>query len=309
MNSKKSAKLKLLSWSIGFCLALTLIGGVIWRSWPQPLLLSFAGSHYDIGGTVFPAYSYPQTCIVPWRSNSVDNVMDSDGDGDDYYGTAGYILFATRFDFPDANPPNSGNSSLPVKKATEGSAESLSYPIIADLPGFVVSWEIIAERMAGGWSYALIDDPRHQHGIRLWTFDGKHYPPPTNENTTGVVPFLKIGVIDGPDFLPDNPEFDLPRKRWSFTVGESVPPNFRVGVITDGLDSPNAAPRKILLQRVGDDKTVESPELQRNRFVDIHCFDIVNARPGDTFIFSTIAPQGGIGAAISGFSFDINTIL
>ncbi len=299
MPMKKTLLIVLLAVGIGIVLVATL-------GKSPPTSMHFKGSHYDIGGTFFPGYAFPQNSIVPWRTKLPDNVFDSDGDGDDHYGTAGYILFATRFDFPDANP--NGVAKFELKPAgdfrsPEGHNE---YPNLVDLPDFISNWEILSSRMAGGGAYALIDDPRLQRGPRYWTFDGKSYPLPTGENGTGTVPFVKLGVLYGPDRNGNDPQQQERAARWAFTLGSDIPQSFRLGVMTDGETLPEVAPSQVFLQRSGSDEIVSSNELKRNRFVDIHFFDILYAKPGDTFTVSATSPTNGAGAGVAGFSFDIN---
>src|SRR5215470_11250996 len=157
--------------------------------------LSYPGSQYDIGSTFFPTYSYPQNSIVPWRSDSENNLFSiSSTIGERYYGTAGYALFGTQFSFPnaDAHPPNANAFIDPTQPHPD-------FPDVVSLPSFVTSSQILGKRIAAGWAYALIDDPRLQAGPRLWTFDGTNYPPPDGTNTTGVVPYVKLGIVDGVD--------------------------------------------------------------------------------------------------------------
>src|SRR5262249_37269343 len=132
-------------------------------------------------------------------------------------------------------------------------------PDVVSLPSFVTSSQILGKRIAAGWAYALIDDPRLQAGPRLWTFDGTNYPPPDGTNTTGVVPYLKLGIVDGVDVFNNNPTPQGPSQpagigylsyRWAFQVGANVPASFRIGVMTDGLDGTQFTPTEVQLQQV-----------------------------------------------------------
>jgi hypothetical protein len=274
--------------------------------------ISFLATQYDVGGTFFPTYSYPQNSIVPWRSDDESNLYSTSSDsGERYYGRDGYALFATRFDFPNADvhpssmPPGGvfANAFLPITGSPD-------YPNIMCLPNFVSGSQIYSTRMAGGWAYALIDDPRMQAGIRHWTFDGINYPPADGTNHTGVVPYVKLGVLDGNDTITNANPQSAPAARWGFQVGPNVPSNFRVGVMTDGLDGTQFAPGEVFLTRLVNNvpqTTVSSGPLTRNRYVDLHFFDIVDAQPGDQFLFSAKAAVGGETAAVAGFSFDVIT--
>lgn len=284
--------------------------------------LEFAGTDYDIGGTFFPTYSYPQNSIVPWRSDSGGNTFAVvQGGGERYYGTAGYTLFRTIFDFPNGN-------STPGQTGLRTDPET-TFANITDLPDFVTASDVIAHEWAGGFTYALIDDPVLQHGIRWWTFDGTNYPPPTGSNGTGVVPYVKLGVLNGWDEYGHNPAI-TPAGRWVFQVGNDIPPDgFRVGVMSDGLGGKEFAPGAVYLYEVSlitDGEVVQGYDLINeantgiipltdddpetpitpgtNRFVDMHFFDVKNAQPGDIFVVAAQDYPGNYSAAISGVSFD-----
>jgi len=272
--------------------------------------LNFVGNQEDIGDTFFPSGT-PSCCVVPWSSDSGANVFAaSDQSPDRYYGTAGYALFATQFEYPNANVGYSSSVTDPIF------ADNDYYIDRLDLPSFVTDSEILATRKAGGWAYALIDDPALQHGIRQWTFDGVNYPPADGTNTTGGIPYVKIGLLDGSDILGSDPAA-TPTARWGFEVGEDVPANFRVGVMTDGLDDTIYAAAEVFLSHVVYDSeaqtidvlsTVSSGVVTRNRFVDMHFFDISGAQAGDQFVFSAMKGAGDPGhasAGISGFTFDV----
>ncbi len=277
--------------------------------------LQFVATQEDIGGTFFPTYSYPQNSISNWRSDSEANFYSvSDQIGQRYYARDGWALFGTQFAFPNANPGGVANAFLPPEMdITDPNFENLF-----NLPSFVTQHQIFSSRIAAGWSYALIDDPRLQGGIRKWTFDGTNYPDPVGPNPgtgdpgniTGVVPYVKLGILDGLDTITGaNPTFD-PSGRWGFQVGANVPSHFRIGVMTDGLDGAQWAPGEVFLTHVVDQtpaETISSGTLSPNRFVDMHFFDIINAQPGDQFLFSAMATSTGSTAGISGFSFDIIT--
>jgi hypothetical protein len=145
---------------------------------------------------------------------------------------------------------------------------------------------------------------------------------------TGVVPYLKLGIIDGVDLFGNNPNTGALSYRWGFEVGAGAPASFRVGVITDGLDHPtDFTPSEVHLQHVdaddpGSPVIISSADTGlipignaavgedyipgRNRFVDMHFFDITDAEPGDQFAFAVHGELGGFrSAGIAGFSFDI----
>jgi hypothetical protein len=306
---------------VGVVAACVLEAGIVST---QAASLAFNGTQFDIGGTYYPGYEFPQVDIVPWRSDGEGNLFSISSEIDHrYYGTAGYALFATRFAFPnvDAHPPAARANIDP----TIGDPD---YPNIIDLPNFVTNSQILGARMAAGWAYAIIDDPRMQAGPRFWTFDGTNYPPPNGTNGTGVVPFVKLGIIDGVDVFGNNPTVQDPSQptgigflsyRWGFQVGANVPKSFRIGVMTDGLDATVWTPTEVQMHQVSTATpiptvvqavttgTIPTQEVDgRNRFVDMHFFDITDAQPGDQFAFAIRSELGGgHSGGISGFSFDI----
>ncbi len=262
----------------------------------------FRGTHFDVGGTFFPGGELPYI-VVPWRTQDLAKPLDADGDN--VYGSAGYALFATRFDYPNANV-TPGNGNIPP----EGSA---TYPNLVSLPSFVVNSQVLSTNMAGGFAYALIDDPTVVNGVRDYAWGMTQSPPrPTADQSA----YVKLGVLDGRDITGNHDPVVEPADRWGFEVGAGVPAKFRVGVMVDGLDGTQFVPGEVLLrQAAGGGATTGAipltesivPEAGINRFVDMHFFDVANAQPGDQFYFSAQARPGGATAAIAGFSFDVNS--
>jgi len=276
----------------------------------RAVTLDFAGSQFDLTN-FFPNGATPPCCIVPWRSDSENNTFAVSNEVPNrYYGTAGYALFATRFDYPDQNLGYTSTVEDPFFSANDFFIDMIS------LPSFVADSQILSTHKAAGWAYALIDDPVLQHGYREWTFDGVNYPPaqgpcPGPEcNVTGGIPYVKLGILTGNDILGNDPD-DVPTARWGFEVGEGTPAAFRVGVMTDGLDADHFAAAEVFLSHIVNDMpvaTISSGQIARNRFVDMHFFDITGAQPGDQFVFSAMKGAGDpdfADAGISGFSFDI----
>ncbi len=266
--------------------------------------MQFLGTQEDLGGTFFPTYSFPQNSISNWRSDSEGHFFaTSDVIGQRYYAKDGWALFGTQFSFPNANPPGVANAFLPP----EIEISNPNFENLINLPSFVTQHQIFSTRIAAGWSYALIDDPRLQAGIRHWTFDGENYPPADGTNGTGVVPYVKLGILDGRDTIANTDPAEAPAGRWGFQVGANVPSHFRIGVMTDGLDSEHFSPGEVFMTHLVDQVPIASVStgiLTPNRFVDMHFFDILNAQPGDQFLFSAMVSTGTT-AGISGFSFDI----
>jgi hypothetical protein len=257
--------------------------------------LSYTGSDYDIGGTFYPGGTPPEHpyVVVPWRSNSTPKTVDLDGNN--VYGSAGYAMFGTEFSYPNAFP--CCGSAVP--------ADSATHPNLISLPSYVSASQILTPNKVGGWSYALVDPPS-VNGARNFDW-GQSQSPPVDFQAE----YVKIGILDGNDVFGNNPKSStFGAGRWAFTVGAGVPNTFRVGVMTDGLDATDWAATEVLLHQIGAGnsivQTATTTTVVRNRFVDIHTFDIVGAQPGDTFaIFAKgpMAPFQGNGA-ISAVTFD-----
>jgi len=257
--------------------------------------LSFVGAQYDLPfGGLGGAHNGPYL-EAGWRTSTPINVYaQGTAYPDQYYGKAGYALFATTFTYPDASA-TALNANIPI-------AGDATYQNLYDLPSWVTGSQIHATRLAGGGVYDLIDDPRLMVGERWFSFDGVNYPPPTATNNTGQNPYVQIGFIVGsaasgavdPNGNPD---------RWSFTVGAGTPSHFRIGVMNDGLNDSNFASNSILLRKLGDNASlVDSGSLtNRNRLVDMIFFDVKDAQPGDTYVVSASASNSRIG----GISFDV----
>ena len=294
MNRPKSMLVVALSVAV-FCQASALV---------HSASVEFVGSHMDIGGTYYPGGSLPYV-TVPWRSNSDNNIYAVDSNSpNQYYGRDGYALFCTNFSYPDADAIPGVSGIDPV----EGHED---FQNIIDLPTWVSDSAIVAEYMAGGWAYALIDDPVLQHGTRYWSFDGVNYPAYGDPEwtDTGQNPYVQLGVLNGSDFLGHDPLVE-PTGRWGFTVGPDAPYAFRIGVMSGGTDNSNYAPIEVFLQQYDGLTPVGTPlgtgELARNRFVDMHFFDIVGAQEGDQFVVGVMAGDYSQGKApISGISFDV----
>lgn len=257
--------------------------------------LSFVGSDNDLLDQL-PAGT-PPLVVVPWRSEFKTKLYDIDGNN--VYGSAGYAMFATKFDWY----PRQGccGGTVPF--------DSPTYPNLISLPSFVTGSQNLTQNKVGDWIYSLIDDPELVNGYRDYNWGMTQDPPRPGPDQS---PYVRLGILDGDDIFGNNPKTaDNGAGRWAFTVGDGVPNRFRVGVMTDGLDSPDWAATEVLLHQIGDAnsivQTATTSTLVRNRFVDIHTFDIVGAQPGDTFaIFARgpAAPFQGNGG-ISGVTFDV----
>ena len=251
---------------------------------------SYVGTDYDIGGTFYPGGTAPYV-VAPWRSSDAAKAFDIDGN--DVYGTAGYAMFATQFNYPNAG---CCGSSVPFASAT--------YPNLVSTPNWIAGTQNLTTNKVGGWGYALADDPTLTNGPRNYNW-GQSLAPPVN----GQVPYVKIGILDGNDIFGNNPQ-STPAGRWAFTVGANAPAVIRVGVMTDGLDATQWAASEVVLAEVSGSPTpsvvgsVSSGTVTRDRFIDIHTFDIVGAQPGDSFAIMARAASGGFGA-ISAVTFDV----
>lgn len=268
--------------------------------------LDFVGSQANLDNGFFPGGGLPYVTAY-WRSDSEANIYAASNQSPNrYYGTAGYALFATTFTYPDANLLG-GEPALP----TDGSDPL--YPNIISMPSWVSGSQPLSTRMAGGFAYSLIDDPVLQHGVRHWTFDGVNYPDAGSGATvTGQNPYVKMGFLDGGDVFGNDPTV-TPTARWGFTVGADPPAAFRVGVMTGGGDNANFAPQEVFIQQFNGTTPIGTPlgsgvltGTLKDRFVDMHFFDVVGAQEGDTFVLGVMAGANSLGnAGVAGFSFDV----
>jgi len=286
---------------------LSLLGAAWLSSSAAAVSLNYTGSQANLDNGFFSGGQLPYVTSY-WRSDDPNNIFAASSNSPDrYYGTAGYALFATTFSYPDANVIG-GEAYL-----NPDGSDPL-YPNLIDLPDWVSSSQPLATRMAGGWGFSLIDDPRLQHGVRKWTFDGVNYPDANETNVTGQNPYVKMGYLDGTDIFGNDP-VEEPTGRWAFTVGANAPEAFRIGVITGGSDSENFVPAQVYLQQYQGTTPVGTPlgtgllsGTLKDRFVDMHFFDIVGAQEGDTFAIGAMAGPNSFGnAGIAGFSFDVLT--
>ncbi|TWT86668.1 hypothetical protein Mal64_34970 [Pseudobythopirellula maris] len=256
--------------------------------------LGYKGTQYDIGGTFFPgggpadANAY---VVAGWRANDVAKTLDLDSN--DVYGSDGYAMFGTRFDYPNANATGGNAFVTPTDNSV--------YPNLIDLPSYVASSQILASRKAGGWSYALIDDPQLTNGVRDYSWGASQTPASVFQP-----PYVKLGVLDGNGSPSGADPTISPAERWSFTVGPAAPRHIRVGVMTDGLDSTNWAPSEVIMQMTGGGSATTGT-VAKNRFIDMHFFDIFGAQSGDEFVFLASNPGGG-SAGIAGFAFESSNV-
>ena len=253
--------------------------------------LSYVGSDYDLTN-LFPGGAAPYV-VVPWRSDY--HAKPLDGDGNNVYGSAGYALFGTRFDYPNANATG-GNAFV-------NPTDNTVYPNIISLPSFVSGSQILSSRKAGGWAYSLIDDPQLTNGARDWNWGDAQTPA-----SSGQAPYVKMGILDGTGTITGNDPAAAPAERWAFEVGAGAPAKFRVSVMTDGLDSTIWAPTEVLMQQTSGGGLIGAPvttgAVTRNRFVDMHVFEIDGAQAGEQFVFM-VRGQGGGSAGVAGFAFDV----
>jgi hypothetical protein len=270
----------------------TLASGVCGEE-ARAVSLSYVGSDYDLTD-LYPGGSTPYV-VVPWRSDY--HVKPLDGDGNNVYGSAGYALFGTRFDYPDANATGGNAFVNPIDDAV--------YPNIINLPSFVSDSQILSSRKAGGWAYSLIDDPQLTNGARDWSWGDTQTPA-----SSGQAPYVKLGILDGTGTITNNDPTLAPAERWGFQVGVGAPAKFRVSVMTDGLDATIWAPTEVLMQQTSGGGLVGAPvttgTVIRNRFVDMHVFEIDGAQAGEEFVFMVRGEAGG-SAGVAGFAFDVLT--
>ena len=256
--------------------------------------LSYVGTDNDLTN-LFPGGGPANTAayvVVPWRSDY--HLKPLDGDNNNVYGSDGYALFGTRFDYPNANAQG-GNAFV---NPTDNSI----FPNIINLPSYVSGSQILSTRKAGGWAYSLIDDPQLTNGARDWAWGDSQTPA-----STGQAPYVKMGILDGNGAITGNDPAIAPAERWGFQVGANAPGKFRVSVMTDGLDATQWAPTEVIMQQSSSGALIGTPvttgTVARNRYVDMHIFEIDGAAPGQEFVF-LVRGQAGGSAGIAGFAFD-----
>jgi hypothetical protein len=177
-----------------------------------------------------------------------------------------------------------------------------------ELPSWVADSQILSTHSAGGYGYSLIDDPVLVNGYRDYNWGDTQDPPSSPLHSQS--PYVKLGILDGSDILGSDPA-TTPTARWGFEVGDDAPATFRLGVMTEGLNATIFAAGEVFLTHVVNEvpmETISSGQLIRNRFVDMHLFDITGAQPGDQFVVSAMKAPGDPGyasAGISGIAFDI----
>ncbi len=274
-----------------YLLGAALLVAGMWDAEARAVSLSYVGTDYDLTD-FFPGGSTPYV-VVPWRSDYHAKPLDADGNN--VYGSAGYALFGTRFDYPSANATG-GNAFVPPN-------DNAVFPNIINLPAFVSDSQILSSRKAGGWAYSLIDDPQLTNGARDWNWGDTQTP-----TSAGQAPYVKMGILDGTGTITGNDPAVAPAERWGFEVGAGAPAKFRVSVMTDGLDSTVWAPTEVLMQQSSAGALVGAPvttgTVTRNRFVDMHVFEIDGAQAGEEFVFM-VRGQGGGSAGVAGFAFDV----
>src|SRR5262245_14685620 len=109
----------------------------------------YAGSQANLDNGFFPGGTLPYVTAA-WRTSSTNNVFAvGESFPEQFYGKAGYALFATTFSYPNANLICCNPTIDPI-------AGDPLYPNIIDLPDWVSQSQVLATRMAGGYAYALI---------------------------------------------------------------------------------------------------------------------------------------------------------
>lgn len=254
--------------------------------------ISFAGSDYNIGGTFYPGGESPYV-VVPWRSETAIKAFDIDRNN--VYGSDGYALFGTEFNWP--NIECCGTTQL---------FDSLVYPNLIELPSYIAGAQSLVANKTGGYNYALIDDPRLVNGYRDYNWGNSLSPPVDPLNSQS--PYVKLGLLQGTDILGNNPRTGpIGAARWAFTLGSEIPDRIRVSVMTDGYDDAVWSATEVLLARVSNAgsvlEIVSTGAVNRDRFVDMHTFDILGATPGDNYaVFAKgVSPGNG---GIAGVAFD-----
>jgi hypothetical protein len=146
------------------------------------------------------------------------------------------------------------------------------------------------------------------NGYRDYNWGNTLSPPVSPPNSQS--PYVKLGLISGNDLMGNNPKTGPNGAgRWAFTLGAEAPHKIRVSVMSDGYDGTQWTATEVLLAQIDGAGAildiVGSGELTRNRFVDMHLFDIVGGQPGENYaIFAKGPPTGDGSGGIAGVAFD-----
>lgn len=200
-----------------------------------------------------------------WRDSSVLKTHDSDGDN--IYGSPGYIMFDTHTQASRAGVGQTG----PLDNAT------------ASLPGI----SITATGTDAGFSgnYSLINDPNNapRGGIDLWS--GVAY--------RSV--FAPGGLIGNSQYAM----FDITFNR----IGTSLPNAIRLGIFVDNEFDPQAVPIGLRVAGAGGDSgTVLKPATVQNN--DYYFFDPTGLNAGDTVTVIATTNTNPSALTLAGFTFD-----
>lgn len=200
-----------------------------------------------------------------WRDSTVLKTHDSDGDN--VYGSLGYIMFNTHTQASGAGVGATG----PLDNAT------LSLPGIA----------ILATGANAGYSgnYSLINDP--------------NAPPPGGIDLWSGVAYRSVFAPGG---LAGNTEYAM----FDITfngIGTSLPNAIRLGIFVDNEFDPQNVPIGLRIAGAGGDSgnVLKLPTVQSN---DYYFFDLTGLSAGDTItVFATSNTNAGA-LTLGGFTFD-----
>ena len=223
--------------------------------------------HWAVASVGFVAQ---ENSVAAWRTNTAGKSHDPDGDN--VYGTAGYVLYAV-----DSPPGANGDGvAFPVDPL---SYDNGTFRTISSVPSFLTLGNVTQNAVAFGFSYPVIDDPR--------------------EAPSGLVANLETG-LGGNDSVSLGTEASLIR----LTVGAGFPSTgVRVGVMVSG--DADLVSNVRIVQTVGSGSDSVSANVNGGPDVAILFFDIEGASPGDEFeIHMTKTGGGNANLLYAGLCFD-----
>jgi hypothetical protein len=215
--------------------------------------------------------------IDRWRSTDVAKTLDPDGDN--VYGTAGYVMFAT-----DAIG-NGTAGSVPTVDPLTFAPPTTAQATLSSIPSYITLANNGQNKVASSYGYKQIDDPR-------------------------VTPGVGVSDIESGAALRDA-ALGLEVSMMDFTIGANFPTaGLRIGILTNNTDNFDGQLR--LTQTVGGDASITIPlTVLAGQELGLHFFDITAANVGDVFTLflqkTNPQPAGGntnLNVLYGGVTFD-----
>jgi hypothetical protein len=216
--------------------------------------------------------------IDRWRST--DAVKTLDPDGDNVYGTAGYVMFAT-----DTIGNGTAGSVPTVDPLTFDPTTTTGQATLSSLPSYITLANNGQNKVASSYGYKQIDDPRQTPGVGVSDIESGAA---LRDAALGV----EVSMMD-------------------FTIGANFPTaGLRIGILTNNTDNFDGQLR--LMQTIGGDASITIPlTVLAGQELGLHFFDITSANVGDVFTLflqkTNPQPAGGntnLNVLYGGVTFD-----